>query len=142
MSFNPQQLTDDIVPTVDAPTAAGTSTIDSTAVDMAGYGGVLFIVRLGTAAANNNIRCQQDVVVGMGGAADLTGTLVASGANNVVMLEVIKPAEQFLRCRITRGTSTTIDSMVAIRFGARLGPTVIPASVSFESWAAPAEGTA
>lgn len=139
-----QMLSDDILVTSDAPTIAGTSTIDSTPVDMAGYSGVLFVVRLGTAAANNNIRAQQDTVVGMGAAADLAGTLVASGANNIVILELMlggATAEQFVRCRVTRGTSTTIDSIVAIRFGARLKPTTITGA-SFESWASAAEGTA
>jgi hypothetical protein len=141
-----QPLSDDIAITVDGPTIAGTTAIDSTPVEMAGYSGVLFIVRIGTAAANNNIRVQQDTVVGMGTAADLAGTLVASGSNNAMAVEVVQPGgptgEQFVRCRVTRGTSTTIDSIVTIRFGARSRPTTMPSSVSFESWSGVIEGTA
>jgi len=137
-----QLLSDDIAIAVDGPTIAGTTAIDSTPVDMAGYSGVLFIVRLGTAAANNNIRGQQDTVIGMGAAADLIGSLVASGANTVCVLELLFPQEQFVRCRVTRGTSTTIDSIVAIKFGARSKPTAVPAAVSFESWQSIVEGTA
>lgn len=137
-----QLLSDDIAISADGATAAGTTTIDSTPVDMAGYSGVLFIVRIGTAAANNNIRAQQDIVVGMGAAADLAGTLVASGALLILALEILFPAEQFVRCRVTRGTSTTIDSIIAIRFGARSRPTAVPAAVAFESWQSIAEGTA
>jgi len=137
-----QPISDQIVITVDAPTITGTTVIDSTPVDMSGFSGVLFIVRLGTPAANNNIRAQQDTAVAMGAAADLTGTLLASGALNICALEIIYPGEGFLRCRVTRGTSTTIDSIVAIRFGARSRPTALPAAVAFESWQSVIEGTA
>lgn len=144
MPFN-QALSDDIIPISDAPTAAGTTTIDSTAIDMAGFTGVLFLVRFGTPAANNDIRVQQDTAIGMGAAADLAGTKVVSGANNLCAVEVILAggqAEQFVRCRVTRGTSSTIDSIVAIRFGARTKPTTWPGSTSFEQWTSAAEGAA
>lgn len=141
-----QTIADGIAISMDGPTIAGTSAIDSTPVDLAGFSGVLFIVRLGTAAAGNTIRVQQDVAVAMGAAADLAGTEVASGANNVVAVEVLYPGgptgERFVRCRVTRGTSTTIDSITAIRFGARQKPVAVPAGVSFETWVGPIEGTA
>jgi hypothetical protein len=82
----------------------------------------------------------------MAAAADLVGTLVAAGANNVVAVEVVYPGgpsgEQFVRCRVTRGTSTTVDSITSIRFGARSRPVPVPAGVSFETWIGPGEGTA
>jgi hypothetical protein len=141
-----QPISDDIAISMDGPQIAGVTAIDSTPVDMAGFSGVLFIVRLGTPAANNNIRVQQDTVVGMGAAADLAGTLVASGANNIVAVEVVYPGgptgEQFVRCRVTRGTSTTIDSITTIRFGARTRPVAVPSTVSFETWMGPGEGAA
>jgi hypothetical protein len=141
-----QPISDDLVLSADGPTIAGTTTIDGSAVDMSGYSGVLFIVRLGTPAANNTIRVQQDTDSGMGAAADLVGTLVAAGANNLCAIEVVFPGgptgERYVRCRVTRGTSTTIDSILAIRFGARSRPTAMPSGVSFESWIGPAEGTA
>ncbi len=137
-----EQLADGIAVTVDAPAIAATTAVNSTAVDMAGYTGVLFIVRIGTAAANNNIRAQQDTDSGMASAADLTGTLVASGANTVMILEVRDSREQYLRCVVTRGTSTTVDSITAIRYGARQRPVSFPSTQSFESWTYAAEGTA
>src|SRR5688572_27415997 len=141
-----QPISDDLAISMDGPTITGTTAINSTPVDLAGFSGVLFIVRLGTPAANNNIRVQQDTAVAMGAAADLVGTLVASGANNVLAVEVLYPGgptgEQFVRCRVTRGTSTTIDSITAIRFGARSKPVTMPSTVSFESWVGPIEGTA
>ena len=141
MPFN-QPINDDILVTVEAPTGAGTSTITSTPVDMAGFTGALFIVRLGTPDATNNIRAQEDTTVGMGAAADLQGTLVTSGANNVVVLQVLNPGKQFFRCSVTRPVSSTIDSITTIRFGARVKPTTWPGTISFESWNYSPEGTA
>jgi len=51
------------------------------------------------------------------------------------------PAEQFVRCVITRGTSTTVDTIVAIRFGSHNKPTTW-SGISFEQWLSAAEGTA
>ncbi len=145
MAFG-QPISDDIAISMDGPQIAAVTPYDSTPVDMAGFSGVLFIVRLGSAAANNTIQVQQDTAVTMAAAADLAGTLVVSGANNVVAVEVLYPGgptgERFVRCRVTRGTSTTIDSITVIRFGARTRPATMPSTVSFEAWVGPLEGTA
>jgi hypothetical protein len=128
--------------TADAPTVTGTTTIDSTEIDMAGWDGVMWIVRLGSPAANNNIRAQQDTVTGMGTAADLTGTLVNHATKNVHVLDLKRPQEQFVRCRVTRGTTTTIDCLVAIQYRGRNSNFSQPASVVLERWHGPVEGTA
>src|SRR5689334_194642 len=103
---------DDVKVTVEAPTATGTTTINSSAYDTAGFENTVFIVRLGSPAANNNIRVQEDSASGMGGAADLQGTLVNDAVKNQHMVEVRRPLKQFLRCQVTRGTTTTIDAIV------------------------------
>lgn len=131
---------DDCKITVEAPTAAGTSTIDSAAYDTAGFAGICFVVRLGTPAAGNNIRLRQDVASG-GTYADLTGTLVNDAVKNQHMLDLQYPQKQFVKCRVTRATSSTIDSLVVIQYRARKRPVTQPTSVS-ESWQNPAEGTA
>lgn len=131
---------DDCKITAEAPTAAGTSTIDSAAYDMAGFAGICFIVRLGTPAANNNIRGRQDVATG-GAYADLLNSLVNDAVKNQHMLDLYRPGKQFLKCRVTRGTSTTIDSLIVIQYRARTRPVVQPTSVS-EAYVSPAEGTA
>jgi hypothetical protein len=133
-------LIDDMKITAEAPTAAGTSTIDSAAYDMAGFGGICFIVRLGTPAANNNIRGRQDVASG-GAYADLAGTLVNDAVKNQHVLDLFNTGKQFIKCRVTRGTSTTIDSLVVIQYKARRRPVTQPTSV-VESYIQPAEGTA
>lgn len=131
---------DDFKVTVEAPTAAGTSTIDSAAYDMAGYQGICFVVRLGTPDAANNIRARQSASSG-GTYADLTGTLVNDAVKNQHMVDVLFPGKDFMKCRVTRGVSTTIDSITVIQYGSKSRPVTQPTSVS-EQWVGPAEGTA
>ena len=135
-------LSDNVKFTVDAPTGAGTTTISSTILDMSGWDGVCFVVRVGTAAANNGVKAQQDTVVGFGGGADLLGSNVASGSNNVVVLDLNRPVEQFVRCQVVRGTSTTIDTQMAIQYKGRSLPVSIASTISYEQWNALAEGSA
>lgn len=131
---------DDCKITAEAPTVAGTSTIDSAAYDMAGFAGICFVVRLGTPAANNNIRGRQDVATG-GAYNDLLGSLVNDAVKNQHMLDLYRTGKQFVKCRVTRGTSTTIDSLIVIQYRARTRPVIQPTSVS-EAYVSPIEGTA
>jgi hypothetical protein len=135
-------LTEDIKITTTAPTATGTTTITPTGLDMAGWDGVVFIVRLGSPATNNNIRAQQETTIG-GAYADLVGTKVGDHAtDNPLILDVRRPQEQFVRLSIARGTSTTIDTCVAIQYRSRTRPTSQPSGTQLERHLAEAEGTA
>jgi hypothetical protein len=128
--------------TTAAVTATGTTTISATALDMAGWDGVCFIVRLGSPATNNNIRVQQDVASG-GSFADLVGTKVGDHAtDNPLVLDIKRPQKQFVRVQVTRGTTTTIDTLVAIQYRARRRPATQPSGTQIEQWHALAEGTA
>jgi hypothetical protein len=134
-------LTEEVKITADAPTVTGTTAIDSTILDMAGYDGVLWIVRLGAPNAGNNIRARQDTDPAMAAAADLLNTLVNHATNNVHMLELKAPLERYVRCRVTRGVTTTIDTLVAIQYRAANRPPVQPTSI-LEQHLSPVEGTA
>jgi hypothetical protein len=128
-----------------ATTGAGTTTINGTEIDMESYEGVLFVIKFGTAASNNSIKAQQDVVTGMAGAADLLGTLVAVGASDeIVALDLVKPRKRFVRMAAVRGTSTTIDWGIAIRYGSRKRPvtSALAGTLAIEQHVSPAEGTA
>lgn len=128
-----------------ATTGAGTTTINGTEMDMQNFDGVLFIIKFGTAATDNQIKAQQDVVTGMGGAADLLGTLVAVGASDEVLwLDVYRPRERFVRMVALRGTSTTIDWGVAIKYSGRKQPidNAVAGTIAGELHVSPAEGTA
>lgn len=132
---------DDCKVTAEAPTATGTSTILSAAYDMAGFESICFIVRLGTPAANNTIKVSQCDTSG-GIYADLTGTSVGHATNNQLMIEVSRTKEQFIKLNVVRGTSTTIDSLVAVQYRARTRPVTQPTASTSEKYINAAEGTA
>lgn len=135
-------LSEETLLTVEAPVATGTTVVDSTALDMQDWDGVIWIVRIGTPGADRNIRAQQDTVVGMGAAADLAGTLVNSATNNVHVLDLKRPSKRFVRCRITRGTTTTVDTLIAIRYRGRKRGVAQASTVTIERHLEVAEGTA
>lgn len=134
-------LLDDCVITSEAPTATGTTTIDSAAYDMSGFEEITFVVRLGTPAANTDIRLRQDDATG-GTYADLKNTLVNSATLNQHMVAVLRPGKRFVKCRITRGTTTTIDSLVVIQSRGGTFPVAQPATSVYERHSSPIEGTA
>ena len=128
-----------------ATTAAGTSTINGAVFDMSAFEGILFIIKFGTAAADNQIKAQEDTVLGFGGAADLAGTLTGNGASDgIVWLDIYRPLKQFIRMVALRGTSTTIDWGIAIRYGGKKGPqsNILAATIFGELHISPDPGTA
>jgi hypothetical protein len=128
--------------TVVAPVATGTTTITGTALNMAGFDGVLFLVSLGTPATDNSVKITQCDTSG-GSYADLTGTSVGSHATDTPLIVDIKyPREQFLKYVVTRTTTTTIDTVVIIQYKAAIRAVTQPTNTQVERWNGPAEGTA
>lgn len=115
-----EYLTEDALVTADDATTAGTTAVDSTGVDMTGYDGVLFVVKLGTAAANNTAKAQVSASSGSG-YADVSGVITAASAK-VLLVDVFRPSLQYARVEVTRGTSSTVDAIIAIRYKARSKP--------------------
>lgn len=135
-------LSEEAKVTVVAPVTTGTTTITGSALDMAGYDGALFIVRLGTPAADNSIKITQCDTSG-GSYADLTGTKVGDHAtDSPLIVDVRRPREQFLKYVVTRTTSTTIDTVVIIQYKVRTRGVSQPSGTQIERHFAPAEGTA
>jgi len=126
-------------------TGAGTSDVEGTILDMSGYEGVLFIASFGTPAANNTLHAQQDTDVAGGAMADLLGTSVGVGASDEdVWLDVHKPRERYVRAVADRGTSTTLECLIAIQYGARNMPVdnAVAGTIHGEQHTSPIEGTA
>jgi hypothetical protein len=135
-------LSEEVKITSVAAVATATSTVTSSAFDMAGYDGALLIVRLGSPATNNNIRWSQCDTTG-GTYADLEGTLVGNHAtDNPLVVDLRRPREQFLKYVVTRATSTTIDTVVIIQYRGRNKGVTQPTNTQVERWQFPAEGTA
>ena len=108
-----------------AYTATGTSTISGTAVDMQGFDGVLFIVKLSVANAGNYLTAQQGALANGSDAADLAGTkVIGLVADNAIVLDVYRPTGRYVRPQVIRGGATTIIySCVAIRYNCHKKPT-------------------
>jgi hypothetical protein len=102
-----------------AVSGAATSAVNGAIIDTAGYEGVLFVVRLGTPNAGNTIRLQQSAASNFASPDELAGATVASGAKNIVWIQVRRPAKRYVRVVVTRAVSTTVDWGVAMLFGAR-----------------------
>lgn len=123
---------------------AATDAIESSYVDMAGYEGVLFMTSVGTANAGNYINAKQ-CDTSDGTYADLEGTKVTSGTSDEdLWVDVYRPQERYVKCYVTRGASTTCESIWAIQYGARKAPVdnTTSGTIAGELHASPAEGTA
>jgi len=129
---------------VHAYESAAGSTHYSDILDMAGFEGVVFVASIGTAAANNGVNAQQDTDAAGGTMADLEGTKILSDATQTdFVLDIYRPTERYVRLAVLRGTSTTIEAVWAIQYGAHKMPTDNDtAAQASEVHASPAEGTA
>ena len=132
--------------------AVGTTAQNSAAVDTAGYEGVRFIVSMGTITDGTpKIKAQQDVVSGMGAAADLAGsgiTLATTDDNKAVVLDIRRPLERYVRCVVDRSvgapvTGAVIDGILAELYGPGVKAVSHAVAVAgSKSLSSPAEGTA
>ncbi len=127
--------------------AAGTAAITSDGVDCSNYEGVVFITSLSVANATNVIKVQQSDDDGSSdGYSDLLGSQVASGTSDEdLIIEVKRPTKAWVRVVVTpAGSSSTVESIWAIRYGARDLPVENSISGTQKSAAqiSPAEGTA
>lgn len=123
-------------------TAAGTSAVNGTAIDMANYEGIVFVVKLGTAAANNSFKLQGGDQSDGSDAVDYASSSVSSdGTSTTLIIDIHKPNKRYVRPVVTRGTSSTIQSITAIRYCGRSLPSAIDADadVAFAAVVSPAD---
>ena len=107
-----------------AAVSAGTA-VNGSAVDMAGFDGVLFMTTIATANAGNFLKVQQDSDVALGTVADLAGSAVVATANaEVVFVDCYQPAERYVRPVVIRaGANTAVGDIYAIQYEGRVKPT-------------------
>lgn len=131
--------------------AAGTSDQTSSVIDTLGFDGVKIYSAFGTitSGAVTSVKVQQSSDDGSADTyADLEGTSVTvadDDDNQVVVHDIYRPRERYLKVVIDRGTqNAVIDGVIAVLYGARVQPVTNDAStvVSREVHASPAEGTA
>lgn len=130
---------------------AGTTDQTSSAIDTQGYEGVKIYTALGaiTSGAVTSVKVQQSSDDAAADAyADLTGTSVTvadDDDNQVVVHDIYRPRERYLKVVIDRGTqNAVIDGIIAVLYGADKMPTTDDTStvVARETHSSPAEGTA
>lgn len=132
--------------------AAGVSAITSTAVDLAGYDGCLFLVPFGTivTGAVTSIKLTQCDTSG-GSYADLTDTGQTVGDTDddkTFVIDIQHPLEQFLKVVVSRATqNATVGAILAIPYHKASRSTVLPVAGTnaiggVERFNAPVEGTA
>ncbi len=129
--------------------SAAQSTVTSTRVDMAGYEGVMFIVSMGVIDGSATTTCyvRQDTATGMGGGAQIAGTVITIADDDddyAFVMDVYRPEERYLDVQVTRTTSNSeVESIVAIQYGARKVPVTHDSSTVADATyvAGPAEGT-
>lgn len=124
---------------------AGTTAVNSTGVDMAGWDGVLFLTSFGTAAADNTVNAAQGADNSTDWT-DIAGTSVASGTSDEdVWLDIYRPLDRYVRLEAARGTSSTLESIWAIQYkGGRKLPidNTTSGTITGEAHVSKAEGTA
>lgn len=127
--------------------AAGTSDVVSDIVDTQGYSGVVFMTSVSTANATNVLSVQQHTANQTTGMADLAGSKVSSGTTDEdLIIEIANPQERYLQVTVSRGASTTCESIWAALYGKNepigtTGNSVAGTQIA-ELHVAPAEGTA
>lgn len=129
--------------------AAGTSDLTSEAVDMAGFEAARFTCGFGaiTSGAVTSTKVQQCDTSG-GSYADLAGTaqtVADDDDNQIVITEIVKPRERYLKHVVDRGTqNAVIDFLIVELFGAKKLPVADDSAtvIAREVHVSPAEGTA
>lgn len=126
----------------DTQTTAGTA-VNSDEVDMSGWDGVIFFMKMTTANAANFINAAQSSVSG-GTFVDLAGTKVVPGDDgDIGLLDIYRPVDRYVRLEVDRGGADTVTGEIyAIQYRESKAPTTHAAEVDSELHVSPAEGTA
>lgn len=137
---------------VEAPAAAGTTTLTTDWVDTQGFEAVRFILGLGTlttgATTGTIIKAQQSAASDGTGAADLEGTSISidedADDDKLVIIDIVKPRERYVAAIVDPDdVNVVFDLGIAELYGARKLPVGQDDSVSHhEEHESPAEGTA
>jgi hypothetical protein len=117
-------------------TAAGTTAINGTHVDMQGFDGVVFVCLMGTLTATQvtALKAQGGALANDSDMADLVGAATPAAAdadsNKLLILDVYRPQQRYVRPVVTRGTANAvIDGVLAFRYQGEKVPIAIDATL-------------
>ena len=112
-----------LIDVIEAPATAGTSTLTSDTVDLAGWTGCLFIAKLGDVTSGSVLGLAIHDSEDDTNYDDLEGPLAftagASDADNkFLVLDVVRPEKRYLRAVLTRGSqNAVVEGIWAIKYG-------------------------
>lgn len=132
--------------------AAGTTDVDSEAVDMLGYEGVAFVTAMGTLATGSAVTTQlqqssddaaADAYTDIAGSQNVASAVTDD--DKFLITEIYRPKERYLRQQTIRGDggNSTIDALFAILFRPGQLPVSLHSTVEAAVFLSnPGEGTA
>lgn len=132
---------------VNAATAAGTTDIEATSVDMRDYDAVLFFTTFGTITAGAATNIHVETSSDNASFNDLEGTGVTVAADDdgeTFGVEIINPQERYLRLVVDRATqNAVVGEIYALQYRAGTLPitNTVTDTATFESHVSPDEGT-
>lgn len=114
--------------------AAGTTDVECTSVDMAGFDAVRFVASFGTLTASQVTTVKAQESADNSTFTDITGAASAAfddGDDNLIaIVDVIRPTKRYVRLVIDRGTANAVvDCVLAEQYQARSEPVTQSASV-------------
>lgn len=118
-----------------AAVAGGTSTQTSAEFDMLGYDSALIIAIFGTPATNNTVTLQGSNTAS--GEAATVATM-NDASKTPLVLDVQHVGYRYIKVACARGTSTTIDQVIIVRYNARSKAVAQTATVKVSQFNAPA----
>ena len=149
--MNIQQLARNTKATlVKTTVVAGTSNIQSDAVDMANFEGVVFYISMGaiTATAVTSANVQQSSTAALAGTeTDILGskiTIADDDDNQMAIIDVYRPSKRYVNAIVLRATANSvINSIIAVQYGAGRLPATNDTTTVIDALTliSPAEGT-
>lgn len=144
-------LSEDIkISTAITPTAgaANTTAITGTTLDMAGWDGVLILVRMGTitSGAVTSIKAMQGTTTSP--TTDLEGTsqtIADTATDKHFYIDLFRPSKRYVALYVSRGTQNAVvasASYIQYRSNSPLPNSTHGTGVTGEAFVTPAEGTA
>ena len=139
---------DEKVTRVANASAAGTTQVDTSSVDMAGFDSVKFYTSFGAIASSAVTSVHVATSSDNSTWNDLEGTSISvadDDDNGVTVHEIVSPQERYLRIEVAKATAnSTVDGVIAVQYNSRKKPATDDTTtvIGSETHISPAEGTA
>lgn len=131
---------------ISAAAAAGTTEVDSSIIDMAGFDGVVFVAVTGALTINSviTLTAQENTANSTSGMAAITGgatpayTALGTETLNTFIVDIFRPIQRYLRVALTRtAANTVVNSIIAIQYHGTKLPPALDATVLASAFIAP-----